>query len=454
MTRAGVVVIGGGLAGLTTALRCADNGWDVTLLEAKPRLGGQTYSFARGDLLVDNGQHVFLRCCTAYRELLARLGVSRLVRLQERLDVPIVDSVTGRHHRLRRNNLPAPLHLAPALLRYRALSPRQRVRLAVAMRAMTNVDRESVDDTSFGDWLRSHGQDARTVAAVWDLIGVATLNARADDASLSLAATVFQIGLLTDTDAGDLGWSEVPLQQLHGDPAAAELGRIGGTVRRNAKVEAISPVSDGWSVLLRDGEELSADAVVLAVPPAAAESLLPEGATSLPAGWSATLGTAAIVNANFTFADRVMDERYTAVLGSVIPWVFDCTDRVGLTGGQAITVPISAADALIDVPAADLRDRVLDALGTVLPRTRSTPMTDWFITREREATFRPSPGSQSLRPGPETSLPGLLLAGAWTDTGWPATMEGAVRSGNAAARALGGPRRNALITSTTEGVSA
>ncbi|MDX6213731.1 MAG: hydroxysqualene dehydroxylase [Frankiales bacterium] len=460
MNRPRVVVVGGGLAGLSTAIRCADNGWDVTLLEGKPRLGGQTYSFTRGDLVVDNGQHVFLRCCTSYRSFLDRLGVSHLVRLQGRLDVPIVDTATGRRHRLRRNRLPAPLHLAPALLRYGALSPLQRLRLARAMQAMGKVDAtsEAADSTSFGDWLRAHGQDARTVEAVWDLIGVATLNARADDASLALAATVFQVGLLTDTAAGDLGWSRVPLQRLHGDPAAAELARLGASVRCGARVEAITRGSQGWSVRLRDGEDIAADAVVLAVAPAAAERLLPPGATSLPAGWAERLGTAPILNVHLVYSSRVMDEPYLAGLGSVVPWVFDSTDQVGLAQGQAVTVPISAADDLIDLPAAVIRDQVSEVLATMLPRTRQAELVDCFVTREREATFRPAPGSRALRHGPVTALPGLLLAGAWTDTGWPATMEGAVRSGDAAAAALGQPQRTKLAsrlsTSPTEGVPA
>jgi squalene-associated FAD-dependent desaturase len=430
MTRPRVVVVGGGLAGLTAAVHCADAGADVTLLEARPRLGGQTFSFARGDLLVDNGQHVFLRCCTHYRAFLERLGVDHLVSLQDRLDVPIVDARTGARHRLRRNGLPAPLHLARSVLGYHALSPVQRMRLVLAMRALQRVDAAASDDINFGAWLRKHGQDSRTIEAVWDLIGVATLNAHADDAALSLAATVFQLGLLTDSAAGDLGWSRVPLQRLHGEPAAAALARLGATVRLGAKVERLD---ERWTVRLRGGELLAADAVVLAVPPAAAEALLPAGATALPPGWSDRLGTAPILNVHVVYDRVVMDEPFLAGLGSFAPWVFDCTEQLGITDGQAITVPVSAAQALIDLPAAEIRTQAEVALAALLPRTRQAAVLDFFVTREREATFRPAPGNGALRPGPVTALPGLVLAGAWTDTGWPATMESAVRSGEAAA---------------------
>src|SRR5262249_6708513 len=162
-----VIVVGGGLAGLAAALHCADAGHQVTLLEARSRLGGLTYSFRRGDLVVDNGQHVFLRCCTAYREFLVRLGVTDRVELQDRVDIP-VRSPSGKGARLRRTNLPAPLHLGGSLARYGLLSPAQRLRFVRAALAMKQLDRTdpAVDRRSFADWLAEHGQDAATVDAL------------------------------------------------------------------------------------------------------------------------------------------------------------------------------------------------------------------------------------------------------------------------------------------------
>jgi squalene-associated FAD-dependent desaturase len=427
-----VVVVGGGLAGIAAALRCADAGRTVTLLEAKPRLGGLTYSFRRGDLDVDNGQHVFLRCCTAYRALLARLGVGEQVHLQDRLDIP-VRPLTGRAARLRRTGLPAPLHLGAALLRYGPLTPAQRLRFVRAALAMRKVDRAdpAVDAVSFGAWLRGQGQDARTVDALWDLVGVATLNARADDAALSLAAMVFQVGLLTDRGAADIGWSRVPLQRLHGDAAAASLAAAGVTVRTGAKVTRVEPRDGGWAV-----DDVATDQVVLATTPRAAEALAPADAVVAPAGWAAGLGAAPIVNVHVVLDRRVLAEPFVAAVGSPIQWVFDRTVPSGLTSGQYLAVSLSAADAYVDLPVAALRERLLPELATLLPGLRAATVTDFFVTREREATFRPQPGSQALRAPTETRAAGLFLAGAWTDTGWPATMEGAVRSGDAAARAV------------------
>jgi hydroxysqualene dehydroxylase len=428
-----VVVVGGGLAGIAAALRCADAGRRVTLLEARPRLGGLTYSFRRGDLDVDNGQHVFLRCCTAYRALLARLGVERDVHLQERLDIPVRPASGGRPARLRRTGLPAPLHLGAALLRYGPLGPAQRLRFVRAALALRRVDRAdpAVDARSFGDWLRAHGQDPQTVDALWDLVGVATLNARADDASLSLAAMVFQVGLLTDPGAADIGWARVPLQRLHGDAAAATLGAAGVTVKTGAKVTRVAPTGDGWEV---DG--LVAGDVVLATPPRAAEALAPAGSIAAPPGFARRLGAAPIVNVHVVLDRRVLAEPFVAAVGSPIQWVFDRTAASGLAVGQYLAVSLSAADAYVDVPVAALRDTLLPELATLLPGLRAATVTDFFVTREREATFRPGPGSQALRAPTETRASGLHLAGAWTDTGWPATMEGAVRSGDAAAHAV------------------
>lgn len=445
------LVIGGGLAGITAGLDCAEAGRDVTLLESKPRLGGLTCSFGRSsagrDLVVDNGQHVFLRCCTSYLRLLERLGVRSSVALQDRLDVPVLEPGQP-PARISRQRLPAPLHLGSALLRYRPLTLRQRLRILPAVLALGRVDPmdPATDAQSFGQWLSRHGQDDRTIAALWDLVGVATLNAPAAQASLALAATVFQLGLLQTATAGDIGWSVVPLQQLHGEAGETALTRAGATVRLGAKVESVVRDSDGWVVKLRGGESLGADEVVLAVPPAVSERLLPPGAacstsgTPLTAGWSERLGAAPIVNVHVVYDRRVLDQPFVAGLGSPVQFVFDRTDQSGLgrsgRTAQYLAVSLSAADEWVDLPVARMREIFLPALADLLPAARNAEVVDFFVSREREATFRPSPGSHRNRPGVKTGLRGMVLAGAHTDTGWPATMEGAVRSGSAAARAL------------------
>jgi hydroxysqualene dehydroxylase len=430
-----VAVVGGGLAGITAALRCADAGVPVTLFEARSWLGGLTHSFRRGELSVDNGQHVFLRCCDSYLGLLSRLGVMDRVRLQSRLDIP-VRAAGGRTARLRRNRLPAPLHLGGSLLRYAPLRPAERLRFIGAALALRGVDASApaTDAQSFGGWLAAHGQSERAIRDLWDLVGVATLNARAPDASLALAATVFQIGLLTHAGAADIGWSLVPLRELHGEPAQAALRSAGARVLTSAKVTAVEPAGESWRIAY-GGEESMAEQVVLATPPPVTERLFPSGG-GLPEGWGARLGSTPIVNVHIVYDRRVMAEEFLAGVGTPVQWIFDRTAQSGLAGGQYLALSLSAADAEIDVPAAALRERLLPAVEELLPAARTAAVRDFFVTRERHATFRPAPGSGALRPGTGTGIPGLYLAGAWTATGWPATMEGAVRSGEAAAAAV------------------
>jgi squalene-associated FAD-dependent desaturase len=436
-----VAVIGGGLAGITTALRCADAGHRVTLLEARPRLGGLTHSFRRsterGDLWVDNGQHVFLRCCTAYLGLLERLGVRDLVEIQPRLDVPVRSEGRAGVGRLRRSALPAPLHLGSTLLRYRWLTPSQRVRAVGAALALGRVDRTDplVDEQAFGDWLTRHAQGERAVSALWDLIGVATLNAHAADASLALAATVFQIGLLEQTDAADIGWSRVPLQHLHGDAAASALLAAGVEVRTSAKATGLAPLGAGWH-LVTDAAAETCDDVVVATGPSAAEALLPAGATGLAPGWAARLGSSPIVNVHLVLDRRVLHDPFAAAAEGPLQWVFDRTAQSGLESGQYLALSLSAADDLIGLPVADVRDLVLPHLHRLLPESARAIVEEFFVTREPHATFRSAPGSARSRPRATTRLAGLHVAGAWTDTGWPATMEGAVRSGETAADAV------------------
>ncbi len=210
-----VAIVGGGLAGITAALDCAQGGAHVTLLEVRPRLGGAAYSFERDGMVLDNGQHVFLRCCTAYRALLARLGSTHRTHLQPRLAIPVV-APGGRVCTLRRGGLPAPAHLAGSLLRYGHLSLAERLQVGLAARALARVRTEdgATDGRTLGQWLTEHGQTPRAIDALWDLVALPTLNVRASAASLSLGAFVFQEGLLRNAGAGDIGLHRRPLREI------------------------------------------------------------------------------------------------------------------------------------------------------------------------------------------------------------------------------------------------
>ena len=496
------VVIGGGLAGITAATALAQAGHQVTLLEAKPRLGGATMSFTRDGLVIDTGQHVFLRCCTAYRGLLDRLGMAAHAPLQPRFDVTVVSP--QRTARLRRRRLPAPFHFMTALLGYPFLNFSERSRISRAALGFKRLDEQDpkTDELRLGDWLEAHGQDDRTRRVLWDLFSVSSLNVPGDDASLALAAVVVKTGLLGDAGAADIGVPALSLGELHGTAAARLLDTLGATVRLSAKVAAIEEKDGEFIVRLGNGvakrsdddqadpdapesddtgsagntphagntpqagntphagntahvgntahaddtadadaDDILADAVVLAVPHDQAARLIPPGALSAETvdGW-AGLGAAPIVNLHVRYDRKVMDVPFAAAVDSPLQWVFDRTRISGMHArgddGQYLAVSLSAADEYVNLTVAELREKFVPALAEVFPAARQAQVTEFFVTRERRATFRQVPGTASLRPKSATALPGLVLAGAWTDTGWPDTMESAVRSGLNAVIAL------------------
>ena len=438
-TQRSVLVVGGGLAGITAAIALRDAGLDVTLLEARPRLGGAATSYQRGEMTVDNGQHVFLRCCTSYAGLIARLGMTGSVTIQDRFDVTVL-SPSGQA-RLRRSNLPAPLHLARALAGYSLLSAGERARVGRAALGFhfASADDARLDAVRLGDWLASRGQGERARRRLWDLFVVSSLNIAGDEASVQLATTVIKTALLGANDAADIGMAAVPLGRLHAEATADLLERLGARIRLSAGAEAIEPqAGGGFRVrLTHDRESLSADGVVIAVPAARAGPLaesagVPGAAAS---AWS-RLGASPIVNVHVLYDRKVMDLPFAAAVDSPVQWVFDKTSQAGLTRGQYLAVSLSAAGDIAEQPVSALREMFVPALEQLLPKAAGSSITDFFVTREPRATFWQGPGSGALRPGTATSVPGIVLAGSWTDTGWPDTMEGAVRSGQTAARAL------------------
>jgi len=467
-TRGSVLVIGGGLAGISAAIQLREAGAAVTLLESRAWLGGATCSFTRGDLVIDNGQHVFLRCCTSYRDLLARLGVAGSVALQDRFDVTVL--TPGRQARLRRSSLPAPLHMTGALARYGLLSPAERLKVGRAALALRFADPADprLDGQRLGDWLGARWQGEHARRRLWDLFIISSLNIAGDDAATGLAAKVIKTALLESKDAADIGVPSIPLGELHGQAAARLLDRLGADVRLSTKAVSIEPVAPGRpggfrvralaagddadrrlgaaqaapgasaarddeddSVPAEGGEVLTADAVVLAVPSWIAAKLAPPQLAGA-AQW-AQLGISPIINVHVRYDRRVTRLPFAAGLDSPVQWVFDKTRAAGVDTGQYLAVSLSAADDYVDVPAARLREQFLPALEQLFPAARDASVLDFFVTRERRATFRQGPGSGRLRPVAGTAVPGLALAGAWTETGWPDTMEGAVRSGQNAA---------------------
>ena len=453
-----VVVVGGGLAGMAAALAARDAGAEVTLVEKRQRLGGLTWSFERKGLMFDNGQHVFLSCCTAYRAFLDRIGAADKVHLQRALEVPVL-APGGRRARIARTSvpLPSPFHLVPSLLAYRHLSLLERARLfrpVRALRALT-LDDPALDEETFGAWLARHGQSPRAIERLWDLVVLPTVNVASHSASLTLAAKVFRTGLLDSVDGAEIGWAAVPLGQLHGEHGRRALGSAGVDLEFGTAVEAVeaTPLGAHPLAVAAAGRRIRADAVIVALPHDAAPTVLPRGALGDLSG----LGRAPIVNVHLVFDRKVTELPMAAAVSSPVQYVFDRTAASGIpaaSGNQCLVVSLSDATAWVGGRPEDLIRTFRAAVADLFPGARHAALVDAVVSREHAATFRGRPGTAVLRSQPATALPGVFVAGAWCATGWPATMEGAVRSGTAAAAAALASLDSPAAAKKLEGASA
>jgi squalene-associated FAD-dependent desaturase len=475
-----VVVVGGGLAGISAAIELAEAGLPVCLVEARPWLGGATCSFGRRGLTVDNGQHIFFRSWSAYRGLLAKLGTTEFAPIQDEFELTVLAS--DGQAVLRRSSLPPPLHLARSLARYRLLSAGERLMLlpaAVALRkaaqpAAVPAGRGANGDAGFDDWLARHGQGDRARRMFWDVFSVPALNVAADQADPALAGTLLHSLGLAERDSADIGIASVPLSHLHGRPAVALLSRLGVQIRLCRRVTDIRPGPVGYSVRIEGDQEEPAEdqlpferdepelvpaaAVVLAVPAWEAARLAPSELARDAAQWG-RLGASPIVSMHVVYGGRVTGLRFAATADLPVRWIVDKTDAAGLHTGQYLAAAIPAADRFVDIPAGGLREQFLPLLSRLFPAAAGAKVEDFFVTRERRATFRQTRGSAALRPGQGTGLAGFAVAGAWTDTGMPDTMEGAVRSGRLAARAVlahlaGGGAQNVRVVASSDAVAA
>jgi squalene-associated FAD-dependent desaturase len=400
------VVVGGGLAGLTAALDLVDAGHDVTLHEARPTLGGavQTLPEREGDPdpPPDNGQHIALGCFTEYLRFLDRVGESRSV-LRRRLGLPVVGE-DGRTATISSNPL--------SILRYRHLAPAERMSIVGALLRLRGG--EVSDDETFGALLRRLGQSDAAIDRFWDVFVRPALNLPADEASAAVGAFTVRTALLSGRAAADLVLPVRPLGAMHGDAAGRALEAAGATVRTSSRVESL--------------DELDADAVVVALPPADSARLLGED--------PAPLDDSPIVSVHLWLDRPILRSPLAALLNSDAHWVFDrgaLTSHQPKAGGQYLTVVSSGVPDLLEIRGRGLVDRIA---GQLTERLGAAELLWSRVSREPRATAALRPGQAAVRPGTETRLPNVVRAGSWIDTGWPATMESAVRSGRAAARAL------------------
>jgi squalene-associated FAD-dependent desaturase len=392
-----VAVVGGGLAGLAAALELVDAGADVTVYEARPTLGGavQTLPERAGDPdpPPDNGQHIALGCFTEYLRFLDRIGEGGSVS-RGRLALPVIDE----------NAVTALIKPTPgSLLSYRHIPLRDRLRLPLVLARLRNA--QARNDETFGALLRGLGASDAAIERFWDVFVRPALNLRADEVDAGTGLFTVRTALLGPRSNADLVLPTRPLGAMHGEAAGRALG---DRVRLGERVESL--------------DELDADAVVVAVPPRECARLLDEP--------DPLLEDSPIVSVHLWFDRPLLKTPLAALLRSDAHWVFD---RGALTGhepehGQYLTVVSSGVPELLDVRGKELVDRIAAQLTERL----GTAELLWSrVSREPYATVALRPGV--VRPGPETKRPGVVRAGTWTDTGWPATMESAVRSGRTAA---------------------
>jgi squalene-associated FAD-dependent desaturase len=455
-----IVIVGGGLAGLAVASCLVDRGLKITILESRPRLGGRASSFpdpATGEL-VDNCQHVSMACCTNLADFCRRVGIHEMLRREPEL---VFLGPDGKVSRFRTGFGPAPFHLTGSFLKahFLKLSDKLGVAYGLACLAWDRADRPG---ESFAAWLLRHRQTRRAIEMFWGPVLVSALNERLDRMDVGHARKVFLDGFLRNRSGFQLELPLVPLGELYGRRLENWLRIHEVSVRLTTGVRSIEPDEDGaiGGAVLRSGERIPADFAVLTVPFDRVDGLISAGLRDrLPA--LAPLGAmqaSPITGVHFWFDRPVCPFDHVVTPGRLIQWVFNHTAIQGRAASPGVEAP--QADGAPDAPAAPpeegqylqlvisasydllaldkvaIRDRVLAELAEIWPAAREARLLRWWIVTEHGATFAVRPGVEVLRPSQRTPIDGLFLAGDWTDTGWPATMEGAVRSGYLAAQEI------------------
>jgi squalene-associated FAD-dependent desaturase len=452
MSSKGVIVIGGGLAGLSAAVSLATESYRVTLLEKRPFLGGRATSYALADgERIDNCQHITLGCCTNLDDFYRRAGAASRIRYFDRFLFCLPD---GRRGTLRSSALPAPLHLALSFLWFPLLTFADKRAIGRALAAITrSAGRPRELEPSRGPitmraWLERQGQSAAALARFWGPVVASALDEHLDRCDAQYAIDVFWKAFLANRRGYQFGVPTVALADLY-EGCRAALMRRGGEVRFRTPVRRIEIQPSGvCGVSVEDQAPLVADHYVSAVPHNLLPALLPpEIAQRPPFANLSELRTAPITGVHLWFDRPVMVEPYLTLLDMTTQWIFNKTALYASgtgtrtpgdqrDGGQYLQLVISASYSLVERPRQQIIEECLAEVRRVLPAAREAQLLKSTVIKEPAATFSPEPGCDRWRPAAKTSVHRLFLAGDWTATGWPATMEGAVRSGYLAAEAI------------------
>ena len=466
-------VIGGGLAGLSAAVALAEAGWRVRLFEKRPYLGGRATSYVLPDgSHVDNCQHVTLGCCTNLADFYRRVGAAERIRYYDRL---YFADARGRRYSIGLSPFPPPFHMSPSFLRFSALSWSDKSGIGSAMMAIARAGGHppGIDGTSMLDWLHRMGQTPSAIERFWRVVLVSALDEELARTDARYGIDVFWKAFLANRTGFRVGIPSVPLAELY-DGCRAAIEKRGGEVLFRATVRGFRMNGQrAESLVFDDGSEITGDAFIFAVPQSALLDLVGPALGDSNAVFAGLrhLHDSPITGIHLWFDRPVMNEPFLTLLDHTVQWIFNKTrlystpernrSAAGASKneeGQYLQLVVSASYDLVNRSRQDITDLALREVRDVLPAARDAKLVKSTVIKEVAATFSPEPGSDQWRPGPRCGIDNVFLAGDWTRTGWPATMEGAVRSGYLAAEAVlqagGKPQRFLQPDLPAEGFSA
>jgi zeta-carotene desaturase len=484
MSSKSVIVIGGGLAGLSAGVALAEAGFRVRLYEKRPHLGGRAASYVLpGGEHVDNCQHVTLGCCTNLADFYRRVGAAGKIRFFDRL---VFADSTGRRGTMEASSLAPPMHMAGSFAAFPLLDWRDKRAIARALVAIARSGGRP-DDADGGvnmlDWLRRRGQTEAAISRFWGVVLVSALDEELSRTDAHYGIDVFWKAFLANRSGYHVGIPSVPLGELYGGCLAA-IEKRGGEARLRASVRGIA-VEDGRAacVEFENGAREIADYYIAAVPHDALPSLLPAAVVERHAEFRnlSRLRSSPITGVHLWLDREVISEPFLTVVDRTTQWIFNKTalsesatngangsngsnsassaneSKSENTPRQYLQMVISASYDLIPRSRQEILALAWRELCEVVPAAREARLVKGTVIKETSATFSPEPGCDRWRPAQSSPIANLYLAGDWTATGWPATMEGAVRSGYLAAEAIleaaGAPARLLRPELPTEGLS-
>ena len=420
-----VIVIGGGLAGLAAAAALGSAGHSVKVLESRPFLGGRATSYEVGNgeeaEFIDNCQHILLRCCVNLLDFYRRLGAERDIAFSR--EFTFIEP-GGRRSVLRSGMLPPPAHFAESFLKLNFLNFSEKLAVARAMRAIPReCKRSDLDRISMLQWLEEKRQPARAIERFWRQVLVSAINEELDRMAAAHGLQVFRLGFLAGKDSYEMGVPAVPLGHLYGNEAWKRVG--------NVELQMRAPVS---RIVIEDGavrgviageQEIRGDYYVCALPFERLNTAAPELGIDVSA-----FEHSPITGIHLWFDRPVTDLPHATLLDRTMQWMFN------KHAGRYVQLVVSASRSLTEMPRADVIALALRELAEFFPAAREAQLEKAHVVKEIRATFSARPGLEALRPANQTRVRNLFLAGDWTKSGWPATMEGAVRSGYLAAEAM------------------